>query len=66
MLREELKNFCNETSIHGIGQIANNQAPLIKRIIWLAIIVVSLAYVGHQLAITIKGNLPITNLPLAF
>ena len=57
MLREELKHFCNETSIHGIGQIANNRTPVIKRIIWLAIIVCSLAYVGQQLAITIQGKL---------
>ena len=55
MLREELKNFCNETSIHGIGQIANDQAPVIKRIIWLTIFVASLAYAGQQLASTIKG-----------
>ena len=57
MLLEELKDFTNQTSIHGISQIANDQAPVIKRIIWLAIFVGSLAYAGQQLASTIKGEI---------
>ena len=57
MLLEELKDFTNQTSIHGIGQIANDRAPVIKRIIWLAIFVGSLAYAGQQLASTIKGKI---------
>ena len=57
MLLEELKDFTNQTSIHGIGQIANDRAPVIKRIIWLAIFVGSLAYAGQQLASTIKGEI---------
>ena len=65
MLLEELKDFSNQTSIHGIGQIADDRAPVIKRIIWFAIFAGSLAYAGQQLASTIKGkptkgsNLPI-------
>ena len=57
MLLEELKDFTNQTSIHGIGQIANDRAPVIKRIIWLAIFLGSLAYAGQQLVSTIKGKL---------
>ena len=57
MLLEELKDFSNQTSIHGIGQIANDRAPVIKRIIWLVIFVGSLAYAGQQLASTIKGEI---------
>ena len=60
MLLEELKDFSNQTSIHGIGQIANDRAPVIKKIIWLAIFVGSLAYAGQQLAAAIKGK-PIKN-----
>ena len=57
MLLEELKDFSNQTSINGIGQIANDRAPVIKRIIWLVIFVGSLAYAGQQLASTIKGEI---------
>ena len=57
MLLKELKDFSDKTSIHGIGHIADDRAPVIKRIIWLAIFVGSLAYAGQQLVSTIKGNL---------
>ena len=55
MLLEELKDFSSQTSIHGLGQIANDRAPILKRIIWFAIFVGSLAYAGQQLASIIKG-----------
>ena len=57
MLLEELKDFSNQTSIHGLGQIANERAPILKRIIWFTIFVGSLAYAGQQLASIIKGIL---------
>ena len=56
MILEELRDFSNQTSIHGPSQIANDQAPTLKRLIWLAIFVGSLAYAGQQLVSTIKGN----------
>ena len=65
MLLEELKDFTNQTSIHGIGQIANDRAPVIKRIIWFAIFVGSLAYAGQQLASTIKGKITSNNLAMS-
>ena len=57
MILEELKDFSNQTSIHGLGQIADDRAPVIKRIIWLAIFVASLVYAVQQLASTIEGKL---------
>ena len=54
MLLEELKDFSNETSIHGPGQIANDRAPVLKRLIWFAIFVGSLAYACDQLESLIK------------
>ena len=57
MLLEELKEFSNQTSIHGPSQIANNSASNLKRLIWFIIFVVSLAYAGEQLASTIVGKL---------
>ena len=56
MFREELKSFCNETSIHGLGQIANNRASIIKRLLWLAIFVGCLAYAGQQLVLSIQSK----------
>ena len=55
MILEELKDFSSETSIHGLGQVANERAPTLKRITWFAIFVASLAYAGQQLVSTIKG-----------
>ena len=57
MLLEDLKKFCNQTSIHGLGQIANDQTPVIKRSLWIVIFACSLAYAGEQLASTIVGKL---------
>ena len=57
MVLEELKDFSSQTSIHGLGQIADDRAPVIKRIIWLAIFVASLVYAVQQLASTIEGKL---------
>ena len=57
MFLEELKHFCNETSIHGLGQIANGGIHFLKRLIWFGIFVGCLAYAGQQLYSTIKGKL---------
>ena len=57
MILKELKDFSNQTSIHGLGQIADDRAPVIKRIIWLAIFVASLVYAVQQLASTMEGKL---------
>ena len=56
MFFEELKHFCNETSIHGLGQIANGGIQFLKRLIWFGIFVGCLAYAGQQLYSTIKGK----------
>ena len=56
MLFEELKSFCNETSIHGLSQIANDRAHVLKRLFWALIFVGSLAYAGQQLSSSIRGT----------
>ena len=52
-----MKSFCSETSIHGLGQIANERASIIKRLLWLAIFVGCLAYAGKELVLSIHGKL---------
>ena len=37
MILEELKDFSSETSIHGLGQVANERATTLKRVTWFAI-----------------------------
>ena len=56
MLAEEVKEFCSETSIHGLSQIANGQYSILKRLLWFAIFAGCLAYAGNQLVNSIKGN----------
>ena len=56
MLREEMKSFCSETSIHGLGQIANDRASIIKRLLWLAIFVGCLTFAGKELVLSIQGK----------
>ena len=55
MLLSELKEFCNETSIHGLGQIANDKLSIFKRLMWSVIFVGSIVYAGRQLVFSIKG-----------
>ena len=55
MLLKELKEFCNETSIHGLGQIANDKLSILKRLLWFGIFVGSIVYAGRQLVFSIKG-----------
>ena len=55
MLLEELKKFCCTTSIHGLGQIADNNASIIKRLVWLGIFVGCLAYAGKELVLSTQG-----------
>ena len=54
---EELKDFCHETSIHGLGQIANTRASGVKRLLWLGLFLVSLLYAGQQLMSSIRRKL---------
>ena len=56
MLLEELKSFCNETSIHGLGQIANDRIHVLKRLFWVLMFVGSLVYAGIQLSSSIRGT----------
>ena len=56
MLAKEVKEFCSETSIHGLSQIANGQYSILKRLLWFAIFAGCLAYAGNQLVNSVKGN----------
>ncbi len=55
MMLKELKEFCSDTSIHGLGQIANDKLSILKRLLWSVIFVGSIAYAGRQLVFSIKG-----------
>ena len=57
MLMDELKDFCHETSIHGLGQIVNSRASGVKRLLWLGLFLVSLLYAGQQLMSSIRSKL---------
>ena len=62
MLLEELKAFCGETSIHGLGQIANDTASAVKRLLWLVTFIGSLFYAAQQLSLSFTGTLPQKNI----
>ena len=57
MFLQELKDFCGETSIHGLSHIANDRASALKRLFWFAIFIGSLCYAGQQLTSTLRGKL---------
>ena len=52
----EVKEFCNETSIHGLGQIANDRAWVIKRLLWFGVVVACFTYAGYQLSFKIEAD----------
>ena len=56
MSLKEIKDFCGETSIHGLGQIANDTGSTVKRLLWFGIFIGSLCYAGQQLKISIQGT----------
>ena len=56
MLLKELKEFCGETSIHGLGQIANDNLSILKRLLWFGIFAGCIVYAGTQLFSSIKGT----------
>ena len=52
MVQGVIKEFCQNTSIHGLSSIVEAKSSLIKRIAWFVIFVISISYAGIQL----KGN----------
>ena len=46
---EQLHNFANETSIHGICFVAQPEQPKFKRAIWFVLVSVSLVYAAYQI-----------------
>ena len=56
MLLKEVKEFCSETSIHGLGQVANDKLSILKRLLWFGIFAGCIAYAGTQLFSSIKGT----------
>ena len=49
-LAENLTYFAENTSIHGLVQIAKKSSSMQKRLIWLVIFVLSMIYAGTQIA----------------
>ena len=56
MFFQDLKEFSKETSIHGLGQIADDAATKTKRFIWIVIFVGSLTYAGVMLHDAYQGG----------
>ena len=53
---EQLQNFANETSIHGICFVAQPAQPRLKRAIWFVLVSISLMYAGIQITNVLKGK----------
>ena len=49
MVKAILKDFCQNTSIHGLSSIVESKSSLIKRIAWAVIFIISISYAGNQL-----------------
>ena len=49
-LIENLTHFANNTSIHGLVQIAKKSSSKAKRITWFVIFILSMIYAGTQIA----------------
>ena len=53
-LVDNLTGFANNTSIHGLVQIAKKSSSNAKRIAWFIIFVLSMVYAGFQIAAEVK------------
>ena len=51
---EQLHNFANETSIHGICFVAQPEQPKFKRAIWFVLVSVSLVYAAYQITSVLR------------
>ena len=49
VLVEKLTQFAGETTIHGIGYIAQSSSSLTKRMLWLFLLTGALTYAGLQI-----------------
>ena len=57
MVQGVLKEFCQNTSIHGLSSIVEAKSSLIKRIAWAVIFVISISYAGIQLKDNVDSKL---------
>ena len=57
MVKAVLKEFCQNTSIHGLSSIVEAKNSLIKRIAWAVIFVISISYAGIQLKDNVDSKL---------
>ena len=55
-----LKEFCQNTSIHGLSSIVEAKSSLIKRIAWAVIFVISISYAGNQLIENVDSKLTLS------
>ena len=60
MVKAILKEFCQNTSIHGLSSIVEAKSSLIKRIAWAVIFVISISYAGNQLIENVDSKLTLS------
>ena len=60
MVQGILKEFCQNTSIHGLRSIVDAKSSLIKRIAWFVIFVISLLYAGIKLKENVDSKLTLS------
>ena len=53
----DLKEFCKNSSVHGLALIVDDNSSLARRIGWIFIFLVSISYAGIQLKGSIDGML---------
>jgi hypothetical protein len=51
----QLREFCNETSIHGFKYVADQAFSLVVRVIWFFCIIISLVYAANMIASSFQG-----------
>ena len=52
-----LKDFCENTSVHGLVFVVDSKSSLLKRLAWMTIFLVSLSYAIMQIKESIDGRL---------
>ena len=60
MVQGILKEFCQNTSIHGLRSIVDAKNSLIKRIAWFVIFLISILYAGIQLKENVDSKLALS------
>ena len=54
---ETLRDFCKNTSVHGLAYVVESKSSIFKRLAWMTIFLMCLSYAIMQIKESVDGRL---------